>query len=234
MTVDTGFVPASLLLRPPSVRTVARNAARYDGIRSIQKHQWTARFTFPQYEQTATPRDRFGLLFVQLQLSNPTLQLLPFSKDSTNNTIPAAKNLPYDGSLDIYLKTTENQSPTARNLPIYVRISSTKQSRTIKSRVLPYLCTHNIFMQKTELPSANLIISAWLFQSYPEYSNRAQICQRMIHMLGGFDKFQIAVKNQFRPVPHIPSTTRAWIVGINQEEHQDKFSDFLETFHAES
>ena len=111
MEVDQEFVPASLLLRPPQVKTTARQPSqRYEGIRSTKRFNWTARCTFPLTGQTATARDRFALLFAHLQQCDPGLQLLPFVVESTQNAITAAKNLPYDAALEEYLKLPDNQN----------------------------------------------------------------------------------------------------------------------------
>ena len=140
MEQPAGFTPASLLLRPPQVQTLVRPAStRFDGARSTKRFNWTARFTFPQMEHTSTPRDRFGLLFVHLQQCDPGLQLLPFLVDSTANSITSAKNIPYNEQLSDYLKLPENQHAASRYLAIYVRFSSMKSAKNIKSKALEYL-----------------------------------------------------------------------------------------------
>ena len=125
MEPDNDFRPASLLLRPPQVKTIVRQPTqRYDGIRSSKRFQWTARVTFSQQQQTDTPRDRFALLFVHLQLCDPGIQLLPFKSDSNLNPITTAKNIPYDSGLEDYLQLPKNLNAYAKYIPIYVRFSS--------------------------------------------------------------------------------------------------------------
>ena len=56
----------------------------------------------------------------------------------------------------------------------------------------------------------------------------------MVKSLEGFDKFQLRVRNSFRPVPTLNATTRAWIIEMDRKDHEKHYGKFLEIFHGEN
>ena len=48
-------------------------------------------------------------------------------------------------------------------------------------------------MQRNDLPSSNLVISAWLHKNHPEYANGYQLKLKMVQMLNGFKEFQVNI-----------------------------------------
>ena len=86
--------PASYFLCLPQAWTVVGpQAGAYDHIWTGSRHQWSSRFDFPKFGTSSTSRDRFALLFVQLLLSDPGIQLLPFDPDLTLNPITVTESI---------------------------------------------------------------------------------------------------------------------------------------------
>ena len=173
-------------------------------------------------------------MFVQLQRADSSTQILPFDPISTDNPITVPKNLPYDDSLSHFLQYPTTQSNRSRYIQVYSRLVTTVPPRTVKQKLLPYLRQQGIFMQKNDVPSSNLVISAWIHCQHPDYVNGLNLKKRMITQLGGFDQFQLNVRNSFKPVPTLQATTRTWILEMDSKIHDDHFGKFLEQFHSDN
>ena len=205
-----------------------------DGVQRTKKYVWTCRFTFSQANATTTIRDCFALLLVKLQRTDSGVQLLPYDPTSDENAINVPKNIPYDDTLNSFLRLPDKQNSQARFMPVYARLTSTQHPGTIKRTIIPYLKQQRIYMQKNDVPSTNLVISGWVYQQHPDYVNGANLRRRMIEQLNGIDEFQLNVRNSFRPAQSLPATTRTWIIEMDADYHEQHFGTFLETFHSEN
>ena len=77
-----------------------------------------------------------------------------------------------------------------------------KAPGNIKTHTLTYLKADRIYMQRNDLPSSNLVISAGLHKNHQDYSNRNQLKLKTTQMLGGFDQFQLNTSNFLCPIPN--------------------------------
>ena len=81
------------------------------------------------------------------------------------NPITIPKNIPYDENLTTYLQYPENQRSNSWYIQVYTRLTSTLSPGTVKHKVLSYLKENNIYMQKNDVPSSNLVYRDGFFSN---------------------------------------------------------------------
>ena len=106
---------------------------------------------------------------------------------------------------------------------MYVQISSSQKPSPINHSIFPYLREKHIYLQRNDLQSSNLIVTAWLHCVHPDYTSGFDIKQRMTQQLGGFDEFQLKVCTNFCPSLNVSACARFWVIEMEKRVLKEKF-----------